>query len=49
VAYGAADDAGTQMARRVGVILDPEGKVLRWWPKVSARDFPAEALAAIPT
>jgi peroxiredoxin Q/BCP len=48
MAYGAADDANTPMARRAAAIVDPEGRIVRWWPKVSAKDFPREALAAIP-
>ncbi len=48
VAYGAADDSAAKHARRVSVIVDPDGKVLRYWPKVSPKDFPGEALAAIP-
>lgn len=44
VAYGAADDASAQYARRIGVIIGPDGKVKKWYPKVDARAFPEEAL-----
>jgi peroxiredoxin Q/BCP len=47
IAYGAADDASTQYARRCGVLIGPDGKVSRYWPKASAKEFPFEALAAI--
>ena len=48
LAYGAADDAGAATPRRTGVVIDPAGRIARYWPKVSPRDFPLEALAAIP-
>ncbi len=44
VAYGAADDATAKNARRIGVIIDGDGKVTHYFPKVSAKDFPFEAL-----
>jgi peroxiredoxin Q/BCP len=48
VAYGAAD-AGSASggARRIGVIIGPDGKVKQYFPKVSAQAFPAEALKLI--
>lgn len=47
VAYGAADDASAKNAKRVGVIIGPDGKVKEWLPKVSAAGFPQEALQKI--
>lgn len=47
LAYGAADDASATNARRVGVIIGPDGKVKEWLPKVSAQDFPHEALKRV--
>ena len=44
LAYGACDDAKSPNARRVGVIIGPDGKVKGWYPKVDARAFPQEAL-----
>src|ERR1700687_1606708 len=44
MAYGAADDAKAGNARRVGVIIGPDGKVKEYLPKVSAATFPKEAL-----
>ena len=44
LAYGACDDASAANARRVGVLISPEGKVMAWYPKVDARAFPSQAL-----
>src|SRR3981081_4136024 len=44
MAYGAADDAKAGTARRVGVIIGPDGKVKEYLPKVSASNFPKEAV-----
>ena len=48
VAYGAADSVDQATARRAGVIIDPDGAIFQWHAKVSSREFPAQALAAIP-
>ena len=42
--YGAADDATARNARRVGVVIGPDGKVKHYFPKVDARAFPQQAL-----
>jgi peroxiredoxin Q/BCP len=47
MAYGAAADANAKTAARVGVIIDPDGKVKEWFPKVNAVAFPQEALKLI--
>ncbi len=48
LAYGAATEPGTGgYAKRVGVVIDPEGKVLHYNPSVNAKGFPAEALGLI--
>ena len=44
IAYGAADDTGAKSARRVGVVIGPDGKVKYYSAKVSAAAFPHEAL-----
>ncbi len=44
VAYGAADGAGAANARRVGVVIGPDGAVREWLPKVDARAYPQEVL-----
>lgn len=47
VAYGATDTLGGGNARRVGVVIGPDGRVKEWWPKVDARAFPREVLERI--
>lgn len=47
VAYGAADDTSATSARRVGVVIGPDGTVKEWHAKVDARAFPAEALSRL--
>jgi thioredoxin-dependent peroxiredoxin len=47
LSYGACDDVKASSARRVGVIIGPDGKVKAYHPKVSAKAFPDEALAMI--
>ncbi len=47
IAYGAADDATSGNARRIGLIIGPDGRVKEYFPKVSAAGFPAEALQRI--
>ena len=47
VAYGAADDTKAGNARRVGVVIDPQGKIKEWLPKVDARGYPADVLKRI--
>jgi peroxiredoxin Q/BCP len=47
LAYGACDDASAANARRVGVIIGPDGRVKAWYPKVDARAFPSQALTQI--
>lgn len=47
LAYGACDDVNAANARRVGVIIGPDGMVKEYYPKVDARAFPQQALAQI--
>jgi peroxiredoxin Q/BCP len=47
IAYGAADSAEAAHAKRVGVIIGPDGHVQHYFPKVDARAFPAQALKLI--
>ena len=44
VAYGAADTPASTSARRVGVVIGPDGKVKEWLPKVDARSYPKEVV-----
>ena len=47
VAYGAADRPQDGFARRVGVIIGPDGKIKDYQAKVSAQTYPKDALARI--
>lgn len=47
VAYGAADSADASNARRVGVVIDPNGKIKEWLPKVDASAYPNDVLGRI--
>jgi len=48
IAYGAADPGSKSGgARRIGVIVGPDGKVKQYFPKVSAQSFPQDALKLI--
>ena len=48
LAYGAATEPGHGgYAKRIGVIIDPDGVVLVADMAVSAGDFPTEALARV--
>jgi len=47
VAFGAADDPKAGSARRIGVIIGPEGKIKEYLPKADAKTWPSEALKKI--
>ncbi len=47
IAYGAAEDASARSAKRVGVVIGPDGRVKHWFEKVDARKFPEQALELI--
>ena len=47
LAYGATQPGSTGDAKRMGVIIDPQGNVSHYWPAVKARDFPQQALEAL--
>ena len=47
LAYGACDDTTAPNARRVGVIIGPDGKVKAYYPKVDARAFPQQAIGEL--
>jgi peroxiredoxin Q/BCP len=44
IAYGAADDASAEYAKRVSYLIDAEGRVKRTYPKVNAASHPEEIL-----
>ncbi len=43
--YGAAEDQKAQFAKRLSYLIDPEGKIRKAFPKVSAAAHPEEILA----
>lgn len=47
VAYGAADGPDAVSARRAGVVVGPDGRVLSWEAKVDARTWPQEVLSRL--
>jgi peroxiredoxin Q/BCP len=47
IAYGAAADAKAATAQRIGIVIDPQGKVKQFHPKVDARTWPAELLTTL--
>jgi len=47
LAYGATDPGETGNARRVGVLVGPDGRIKDWQPKVVAKDYPAQILEKI--
>ncbi len=44
LAYGAAEEPSAQFAKRVSCLIDEEGRVLRYYPQVSAREHVGEVL-----
>jgi thioredoxin-dependent peroxiredoxin len=44
MAYGAADDAAAQYAKRISYLIGPDGKVKKAYPKVNAAAHPEELL-----
>jgi peroxiredoxin Q/BCP len=44
LAYGAADSTISANARRVGVVIGPDGRVREWLAKVDARTYPQEVV-----
>lgn len=47
LAYGAADSPKDEYARRIAYLIDENGKIAQVNPKVDAKSFPKEQLAAI--
>lgn len=44
IAYGAADDTSAGNPRRITIVVGPDGKVARVYPKVDARTHPQQVL-----
>ncbi len=47
VAYGAADPGAAGNARRIGVVVGPDGRVRSWEGKVDAKTWPRDVLARL--
>jgi len=47
LAYGAADSAKDEYARRIAYVIDKDGKIAQAHPKVDARNYPKEQLATL--
>ena len=47
VAYGATAAGAGGGAKRVGCVIDPQGKIKEWLPKVDAGSYPTDVLARI--
>ncbi|MBK8252059.1 MAG: redoxin domain-containing protein [Polyangiaceae bacterium] len=47
VAYGAADSPSDGYAKRIGVVIGADGKIVEYSPKVSAQSYPAEVLSRL--
>ena len=45
LAYGAAEEATAQYAKRISYLIGPDGKVKKAYPKVNAAAHPEEILA----
>ncbi len=44
IAYGAADDGSAGFAKRIGVVIGPDGKIMEYSPKVSPKTYAKEVL-----
>jgi peroxiredoxin Q/BCP len=47
MAYGACDDAKATHAKRIGIVINGEGKVRGYYPQVDARVWPAEVVTTL--
>jgi peroxiredoxin Q/BCP len=47
VAYGAADSPEASKARRIGVVVGPDGRIRSWEGKVDPATWPQEVLARL--
>ena len=47
LAYGACQDADAPAARRIAVVIDPEGKIKEYHSRVDPRIFPADLAARL--
>lgn len=47
LAYGATEAGATGGAKRIGVVIGPDGTVKEFLPKADSRSFPTDALKMI--
>lgn len=47
IAYGAADNAADEYARRIAYVIDENGRIAQAHEKVDARKYPAEQLKTL--
>jgi len=47
MAYGAADDAKAEFARRIAYVIDEHGRIAQAHAKVDARTYPKEQLETL--
>lgn len=47
VAYGATESGASGGAKRIGVVIGPDGKIKEWKGKVDAKTFPQDALKTL--
>jgi peroxiredoxin Q/BCP len=47
LAYGAADSAKDEYAKRIAYVIDEQGKIAEAHAKVDARSYPAEQLKTL--
>ncbi len=47
LAYGATSPGEKSGAKRIGVIINPDGTIREWHPKVDARAWPAAVIESL--
>ncbi len=47
VAYGAAENAQSSNAQRIGVVVGPDGRIAEWVPKADPSTYPQDVLKRI--
>jgi len=47
VAYGACDDPSARSAKRIGVVIDPEGNIKEYSAKVDPAQYPEQVLSRL--
>jgi peroxiredoxin Q/BCP len=46
--YGAADSPTAATARRTGVVIGPDGRIVEYLPKVDPATYPQDVLSRLP-